>query len=153
MAKRSKSNTAKKQAYVAELLKADPKQTMNAVGKAVTKHFGTQLAYDKLREAYIASGGKLAKRGPKKGSKKGRTSASRKPGRRKADRAAVKLKRTISANPAHLVIVQRDGSIQPNPFDTVAQAREFATKCLAQGVLPGEVSYYQRRPLEITTSI
>ena len=153
MAKRSKANTAKKQAHVAALLKSDPKMTMNAVGKAVTKKFGTQLAYDKLREAFVAGGGKLAKRGPKKGARKARKSTARKPGRRKSDHAGAKLKSAISSNPVHLVVVQRGGSLEASPFDNLSHARAFATKCLARGALPGEVSYYVRRPLEITTSI
>lgn len=153
MAKRTKANTAKKQAYVAELLKANPKHTMNAIGKAVTKKFGTQLAYDKLRQAFVAGGGKLAKRGPRRGSKKARKAGARKPGRRKSDRAAARLKRTITGSPAHLVVVMRRGTIEPNAFDTLAAAREFATECLSKGALPAEVSYYERRPLAITTSI
>ena len=153
MRKRSKANTAKKQAHVAALLKSDPKMTMNAAGKAVTKKFGTQLAYDKLREAFVAGGGKLAKRGPRKGSKKTGQNSARKPGRRESDRAAVRLKSTISANPAHLVVVQRGSALETRPFDNLSQAREFASRCLAQGALLGDVSYYVRRPLEITTSI
>lgn len=71
MAKRSQENTKQKQAYIADLLKGDASITMNEAGKRVTAKFGTQLAYDRLREAYLAAGGKIdTRRGPGKGSKR-----------------------------------------------------------------------------------
>ena len=88
MAKRSKENTVVKQAFVAELLKADPALTMNQVGKQVSAKFGTQLAYDKLRQAFVGAGGKVDERrgnrstGKGKGKKAGaKKSAGRKGGR------------------------------------------------------------------------
>lgn len=71
MAKRSQENTQKKQAYVADLLKESPAISMNEAGKKVTSKFGTQLAYNRLREAFVNAGGKVdTRRGPGKGSKR-----------------------------------------------------------------------------------
>ncbi|MBX3473085.1 MAG: hypothetical protein KF754_01735 [Planctomycetes bacterium] len=92
MAKRSKQNTADKQALVAELLKADGNLTMNQVGKQVRAKFGTQLAYDKLREAFVKAGGKVdERRGPKargKGKKAKAARKGRKAGRSRENTAA-----------------------------------------------------------------
>lgn len=83
MAKRSQQNTADKQAMVAELLKADGNLTMNQIGKQVKAKFGTQLAYDKLREAFVGAGGKVdERRGPKARGKGKKAKAARKTGRK-----------------------------------------------------------------------
>ena len=66
--KRSQENTKQKQAFIAELVKANAKISMNEAGKKVRAKFGTQLAYDKLREAFAGAGGKIdTRRGPGKG--------------------------------------------------------------------------------------
>jgi hypothetical protein len=71
VAKRSQENTKQKQAYVADLLKDSPAISMNEAGKKVTSKFGTQLAYNRLREAFVNAGGKIdTRRGPGKGSKR-----------------------------------------------------------------------------------
>lgn len=79
VAKRSQQNTADKQSFVAELLKADGNLTMNQIGKQVRAKFGTQLAYDKLREAFVGAGGKVdERRGPKARGKGKKAKAARK---------------------------------------------------------------------------
>ncbi len=73
---RTQENTRKKQDYVAQLVKDDRNISMNAAGKKVQSRFGTQLAYDRLREAFKKAGGKIdSRRGPKKGSKRKKSSA------------------------------------------------------------------------------
>lgn len=59
MAKRSSETTAKKLAYVADLVSKNKDITMNAVGKAIVAKFGTQLAHPKLRAAFVKAGGKV----------------------------------------------------------------------------------------------
>jgi hypothetical protein len=62
----------RKQEYIATLLRDNPATTLNLAGKLVKAQFGTQLAYDRLREAYLNAGGKIdTRRGPPKGSKRG----------------------------------------------------------------------------------
>ncbi|MEE9312507.1 MAG: hypothetical protein V3V10_08870 [Planctomycetota bacterium] len=59
MVKRSSETTAKKLAYVADLVSKNKDITMNAVGKAIVAKFSTQLAHPKLRAAFVKAGGKV----------------------------------------------------------------------------------------------
>ncbi len=61
--RKSSKATAAKQKYVQSLIQSDATITMSAAGQQVIKKFGTMLAFDKLREAFLSGGGKLSKRG------------------------------------------------------------------------------------------
>jgi transposase len=120
VAKRSQQNTVEKQAFVAELLKADNALTMNQVGKQVKAKFGTQLAHDKLREAFVNAGGKVdERRGPKAGK-----------GRRKKAKAARKGRKggrsreNTAAKQAYVAeLVQKNPGITMNEAGKQVRAR------------------------------
>lgn len=131
--KRSQENTKKKQEYVAKLVKDSPEISLNEVGKKVTEKFGTQLAYDKRREAFASAGGKIdTRRGPKKGSKrkKGKAksgkakSGARKYGKRSTEATRkkqefvaelVKSNKDITMNEAHERVKKKFGTQLAHP--------------------------------------
>lgn len=100
MAKRSKENTAAKQAFVAELLKADSALTMNQAGKQVRIKFGTQLAYDKLRDAFVAAGGKVDERRGNRGKGKAKGKGKKTGAGKKAGRKGGRSRENTSAKQA-----------------------------------------------------
>lgn len=79
---RSSENTAAKMAFVAEIVKADPKVTLNAASKQVIAKFGTRLAYGKVREAFVGAGGTVDTRRGQQGKGRGRKAVKAKAGKR-----------------------------------------------------------------------
>lgn len=104
MAKRSSETTAKKIAYVSELLGKNNNLTMNAIGIAVTTKFGTQLAHPKLRAAFVKAGGKVDTRkgnrtkGVGRKGKSGNAKVAKKAGKKPAKAKAGKPGRGVSAD-------------------------------------------------------
>jgi hypothetical protein len=153
MAKRSVENTAKKQDMVKQLIKDHAGITMNEVGKRVRQHFGTQLAFPKLREAFMASGGTLGKQGRRKGSGGKPGMPNRKFGRRKSDRLAARLSRTLGGLPQHIVVVRGDDMPETHQFHTRDDAVIFTKKQLESGISPASIAYYQRQQIEVSIGI
>jgi hypothetical protein len=78
------NKVADKQAYVAELYRADPTMTMNQIGKHVRAKYGSQLSYVKLREAFVGAGGAVDERRGNRtrgASRRGSRKAARRGGR------------------------------------------------------------------------
>lgn len=115
--KRSKENTKNKQDYVAQLVKENADISLNEAGKKVTEKFGTQLAYDKRREVFVAAGGKIdTSRGPKKGSKrKGTRSQGMTDKKQNYVAELVKLNKDITMNEAHKSVKKRFGTQLAHP--------------------------------------
>jgi transposase len=151
--KRSPEATRKKQDFVKELVKANPDITMNEAHDRVKKKFGTQLAHDKMREAFKGAGGKIRKPGRRKGSRNKTTRKSRRVGRRASDRRAARTAATLKGMPEHVVIVRTDGGVETNEFNTKNQAVAFAKSQVHAGVPVSDISYYLRQALEISVGI
>ena len=147
---RSPEATRKKQAFVAELVKGSPDITMNEAGKRVRTRFGTQLAFDKLKEAFKKAGGKVGKPGRRKGSRK---HVDRRYGRRESDQRAARINATLKGMPAHVVIVHNSGAVDTSEFGTRDQAVKFARSQVLGGVSVADIAYYTRQPLEISVGI
>jgi transposase len=147
---RSPAATRKKQAFVAELVKGKPDITMNEAGKRVRAKFGTQLAFDKLKEAFKAAGGKVGKPGRRKGSRK---HVERRQGRRASDRAYAKINKTLKGMPKHVVIMHQNGNVDTSEFNTKDQAVAFARSQVLAGVSVSDIAYYTRQALEISVGI
>ncbi|MCA8917631.1 MAG: hypothetical protein KDB32_00940 [Planctomycetes bacterium] len=147
---RSPSATLKKQELVAELVKGKPDITMNEAGKRVRAKFGTQLAFDKLKEAFTKAGGKVGKPGRRKGSRK---HVERRYGRRASDVAYAKINKTLKGMPKHVVIMHVKGNIDTSEFHTKEQAVAFARSQVLAGIPVSDLSYYTRQPLEISVGI
>lgn len=151
MAKRSVENTQKKQEMVKQLIKENPAITMNEAGKRVRQQFGTQLAFPRLRDAFMAAGGTLGKQGRRKGSKPGMP--GRRAGRRKSDRAAARLSRTLGGLPQHVVVVRGDEIPETHQFHSRDEAIVFTKRQLESGVSPAAIAYYQRQQIEVSIGI
>ncbi|MCA8916918.1 MAG: hypothetical protein KDB90_16115 [Planctomycetes bacterium] len=147
---RSPAATKRKQEFVAELVKGSPDITMNEAGKKVRSRFGTQLAFDKLKEAFKSAGGKVGKPGRRKGSRK---HVDRRYGRRDSDRAYAKISRTLQGMPKHVVIMHVKGLVDTSEFNTREQAVAFARSQVLAGVPVSDIAYYTRQPLEISVGI
>lgn len=147
---RSPAATRKKQEFVAELVKGKADITMNEAGKRVRAKFGTQLAFDKLKEAFKAAGGKVGKPGRRKGSRK---HVERRQGRRAADRAYAKISKTLKGMPKHVVIMHAAGNVDTSEFNTKEQAVAFARSQVLAGVSVSDIAYYTRQALEISVGI
>ncbi|MCZ7607801.1 MAG: hypothetical protein M5U25_17390 [Planctomycetota bacterium] len=147
---RSPAATQRKQEFVAELVKGNPDITMNEAGKKVRTRFGTQLAFDKLKEAFKNAGGKVGKPGRRKGSRK---HVDRRHGRRAADQAYVKISKTLQGMPRHVVIMHVKGVIDTSEFQSKDQAVAFARSQMLVGVPASDIAYYTRQPLEISVGI
>ncbi|MCB9932026.1 MAG: hypothetical protein H6841_01235 [Planctomycetes bacterium] len=147
---RSPAATQRKQEFVAELVKGNPDITMNEAGKKVRTRFGTQLAFDKLKEAFKNAGGKVGKPGRRKGSRK---HVDRRHGRRAADQAYVKISRTLQGMPRHVVIMHVKGLIDTSEFQSKDQAVAFARSQMLAGVPASDIAYYTRQALEISVGI
>lgn len=147
---RSPAATQRKQEFVNELVKGNPDITMNEAGKKVRTRFGTQLAFDKLKEAFKNAGGKVGKPGRRKGSRK---HVDRRHGRRAADQAYVKISKTLQGMPRHVVIMHVKGLIDTSEFAAKEQAVAFARSQMLAGVPASDIAYYTRQPLEISVGI
>lgn len=147
---RSPEATRKKQAFVAELVKGNPDITMNEAGKRVRTRFGTQLAFDKLKEAFKKAGGKVGKPGRRKGSRK---HIDRRYGRRESDQRAARINATLKGMPKHVVIVHNNGAVDTSEFSSRDQAVTFARSRVLSGVSVSDIAYYTRQPLEISVGI
>jgi hypothetical protein len=148
--KRSPEATSAKQAFVHELVKGNPEITMNQAGQKVRAKFGSQLAFDKLKQAFASAGGKVGKPGRRKGSRK---HIDRRLGRRVSDQVAAKVNATLKGMPKHVVILHVNGFIDTAEFSGKDQAVAYASKQLASGVSASEIAYYTRQPLELSVGI
>ena len=147
---RSPEATRKKQEFVADLVKGSPDITMNEAGKRVRTRFGTQLAFDKLKEAFKNAGGKVGKPGRRKGSRK---HVDRRMGRRESDQRAARINATLKGMPKHVVIVHAKGAVDTSEFGSRDQAVTFARSQVLAGVSVSDIAYYTRQPLEISVGI
>ncbi|MCA8940253.1 MAG: hypothetical protein KDB07_10605 [Planctomycetes bacterium] len=160
--------TSAKEAYVAELVKANASESMYSIGEAVKKKFGTMLAFNKLREAFIAAGGQLGKRGRPKGSKnkpkaatkakkesKPRASSNmRSAGRRKSDVAGYVARRALGRLSAHMVIVTSDdGTPVPYTFENKTEASAFVQKQLDAGIGFDRLGYYSKQEMGVRVTL
>ncbi|MBV6514616.1 MAG: hypothetical protein HPKKFMNG_00244 [Planctomycetes bacterium] len=148
---RSIENTLKKQAFVEEQHKENPKLTMNQIGKLVRQKFGTQLAFPKLKEVWERIGGKIENRGRRAQANAAQT--PRKAGRRKSDKAAARVQRTLSGLPQHVVVVRGASGPETHEFTGRDQAVEFTRKQIEGGVPTSAIAYYQRQPMEVQIGI
>lgn len=149
--KRSPQATKAKQDFVNELVKGNPDITMNEAGKRVRTRFGTQLAFDKLKEAFRAAGGKVGK--PGRRAKPRPVKIDRRIGRRAADINAARTRATLQAMPKHVVIISREGDLETSDFATREQAVAYTRSKLQAGIAVSNISYYQRQPLEISVGV
>jgi hypothetical protein len=143
--------TKAKQEFVVQYLKSNPGCTMNQAGVAVTQKFGTQLGFDKLKEAFLGAGGKVGKPG-RKGAPRARV-ATRKAGRRSSDVAAARATATLKDMPTHVVVMHLHNNVETTEFNTKSQAEEFARKQLMAGIPAAKIAYYTRQPLQVSLGI
>ncbi len=150
---RSSENTHKKQARVEEIHKKQPELTMNQVGKIVRQEFGTQLAFPKLKEIWQRIGGKIEMRGRRAQAAAAGIPNRRKPGRRKADKVAAKVQRTLGSLPQHVVVVRGQAGPETHEFADRQSATEFTRRQIEGGVATSAIAYYQRQPMEVQIGI
>jgi hypothetical protein len=148
---RSPEATRAKQDFVTELVLGNPDITMNEAGKRVRGRFGTQLAFDKLKQAFTGAGGKVGK--PGRRAKPRDKVIDRKIGRRASDRAAARIQSVLKDMPKHVVVMHMTSGIDTNEFATREQAVAFARSQLLAGVPVSSIGYYTRQPLEISVGI
>jgi hypothetical protein len=147
---RSPEATKAKQAFVAELVAGNADITMNECGKRVRERFGQQLAFDRLKQAFVAAGGKVGKPGRKA---KPRPKIDRRIGRRASDRAAARVQSVLKEMPKHIVVMHLDNNIDTSEFATREQAVAFARNQVLSGTQVANIAYYVRQPLEISVGI
>jgi hypothetical protein len=147
---RSPEATLAKQDFVNELVAGSTDITMNEVGKRVRARFGTQLAFNKLKEAFTKAGGKVGKPGRRA---KARNKIDRKIGRRASDRVAARIQSVLRDMPKHIVVMHGEGGIDTSEFATREQAVAFARSQLQAGISVASIGYYTRQPLEISVGI
>lgn len=144
---RSRENTASKQAFVAELVRANSDITMNEAGKQVRAKFGTQLAFPRLKEAFRSAGGRVGRPGRRP---KPRTQlVDRRLGRRESDQRAYRTRETLKAMPQHVVILHVGGDIEPHEFGSRGDAETFTRRQIESGTAPNAIAYYERQPLSV----
>lgn len=162
MARGDYETMMKKIAYVEELTRKDPSQTMNDISKAVMEKFGTQLAFDKLRVAFLENGGVLRPRGrkPRDGrdglsvvSPSGIIGDRRSAGRRDSDVSGARAKQTLGRMPAYMVVKFEGGELQTNEFKNRDEARRFIEKSLNDGFSPADIGFYERNKIEVSVGI
>jgi hypothetical protein len=143
--------TVAKQEFVKQYVAGNPGVTMNQVGTAVTAKFGTQLGFNKLKEAFKAAGGKVGKPGrqPKDRAKV----QQRKAGRRSSDVAAARTASVLKEMPGHVVVTNLNKAVETTQFSTKEQAVAFARKQLMAGIPASKIAYYTREPLQISLGI
>jgi hypothetical protein len=149
---RSTSETTKaKQDFVAQYVSANKTASMNEAGKAVVAKFGSQLSFDKLKQAFTGAGGKVGKPGRKP---KARARVeSRKIGRRSSDVAAARATKMLKDMPAHVVVMHVSRNVETTEFGTRDQAVDFARRQLLAGIPASKIAYYTRQPLQIQLGI
>lgn len=148
--KRSPEATRAKQNFVAELLRDNPDMSMNEAGKRVRAKFGTQLAFDRLKQAFTAAGGKVGKPGRRA---KPRAKIDRRIGRRAADHAAARIQSVLGQMPKHVVVIHAGNAVDTSEFATREQAVSFTRSQVLSGVPVSNIAYYLRQPLEISVGI
>ncbi len=148
--KRSPEATRAKQDFVAELLRSTPDMSMNECGKRVRVRFGSQLAFDRLKQAFQAAGGKVGKPGRRA---KPRPKIDRRIGRRAADHVAAKIQHVLGGMPKHVVVMHVNNAVDTNEFSTREQAVAFTRSQVLSGVPVSHIAYYLRQPLEISVGI
>ncbi|MBP9890319.1 MAG: hypothetical protein KBG84_00310 [Planctomycetes bacterium] len=152
-----------KLSYVKELVTADKSLLMYAVAKKVQKKFNESLAPDKLRAAFLESGGTIMRRGAKR-KVNGQRSASekpqgapkpdkRKPGRREADKVAARSVRALDELEKHVVVVRSGDVPEVHEFASQDRAKSFLSGKLSDGVSASALGYYVREPLLLTIGI
>ncbi|MCC6575129.1 MAG: hypothetical protein IT462_15235 [Planctomycetes bacterium] len=148
----------KKVEYVAEVLKAEPGLTVKAVGTKIHEKFGSRLYYQKLREAFVAAGGRVARRGRPRKQVKGtsgvrakgrRVARRRKTGRRTADRVAAKAARGLKAMDAYLVVIKTDDKPLVRSVASKEEMAGFVARQLVVGTPLTVIGCYVRQPLAI----
>lgn len=147
---RSREATKAKQDFVAELVAGNPGITMNECGKRVRAKFGAQLAFDRLKQAFTAAGGKVGKPGRRA---KPRSKVDRRIGRRQSDHAAARVQSVLKEMPKHIVVMHAPSGIDTSEFATREQAVAFARSQVLSGVAVSNIAYYVRQPLEISVGI
>jgi|GEM_PF-3344446 len=157
MPRRDPETLEKKLAFVRECVKNDPEVNMNQVSKDVKKKFGTMLAFDKLRTAFLEAGGKITRRGGGRstaGTVRGRPAAgTRQEGRRQIDRAGGRMRESLNTLAEHIVVVRHDDGPEVHGFKTKALSTEFVRRKLAIGIDATRMGYYTRQALEIAISL
>lgn len=148
---RSREATKAKQDFVAELVAGNPGITMNECGKRVRAKFGAQLAFDRLKQAFTAAGGKVGK--PGRRAKPRSEVINRKIGRRESDRSAARVQSVLKEMPKHIVVMHTTSGIDTSEFATREQAVAFARSQVLSGVAVSNIAYYVRQPLEISVGI
>lgn len=148
----------KKVEYVADVLKAEPGLTVKAVGMKIHEKFGSRLYYQKLREAFVAAGGKVARRGrPRKQvqgksglyAKGQRGGRRRKTGRRTADRVAAKAARGLKAMDTYLVVIKTADKPLVRGLASKDETTAFVAQQLTVGTPLTEIGCYMRQPLAV----
>lgn len=156
MPRRDPETLEKKLNFVKELVKEKPDVNMNQVSKEVKMKFGTMLAFDKLREAFLEAGGKITRRGGGRstaGTMRTRAQSTRGAGRRQADRSAGRMRESLNTLSEHIVIVRHDDGPEVHGFKSKSLATEFVRRKLAIGIDATRMGYYVRNPLEISVSL
>jgi hypothetical protein len=132
--------------FAFEVTKAEPTLTMMAVGKKVIEKFGQSLAPYRLREAFLEGGGTIQPRKKRAASPSPRSGAvgaslapferdtqrKRDPGRRKADKAATRIARTLNALEKHVVVLKADNT-EVHEFGSAEQAKRFVAAKVSDG--------------------
>lgn len=152
-----------KLAYVKELVTADKSLLMYAVAKKVQKKFNESLAPDKLRAAFLESGGTITPRGARRKVKQKSCAVEkpqvapkpdvRKPGRREADRVATRSVLALAELEKHIVVVRSGDVPEVHEFASHDQAKSFLSGKLSDGVSASALGYYVREPLQLTVGI
>ncbi|MCC6575148.1 MAG: hypothetical protein IT462_15335 [Planctomycetes bacterium] len=148
----------KKVEYVADVLKAEPGLTVKTVGTKIHEKFGSRLYYQKLREAFVAAGGKIARRGRPRKHDKNRSGLRtqrrhvgrrRKAGRRGTDRSVAKAARRLKAMDVYLVVIKTDDKPLVRSMATKDETAAFVAQQLAVGTPLTEIGCYVRQPLAV----
>jgi hypothetical protein len=152
-----------KLAYVKELVTADKSLLMFAVAKKVQEKFNESLAPDKLRAAFLESGGTITARGAKRKVKRQSSSGEqsqgapkadkRKSGRREADKVAAQSLRAIAELEKHIVVVRAGEFTEAHEFASQDEAKNFLSGKLSSGVPASALGYYVREPMQLMVGI
>ncbi|MCK6439006.1 MAG: hypothetical protein L6Q71_02250 [Planctomycetes bacterium] len=148
--------TEKKAKFAADLVKKDKSITKSAVAKAIVKKFKTAMDPVKLREVFIAAGGKVQERGRTKGQKAEKVASqvsTRSPGRRGEDSRRDRLMTNMTAMANHLVVVMHDGIPAVHSFTSQRDAEKFVEGMLAKGHTPAQIAFYGREALKVTMEV
>jgi hypothetical protein len=144
------TDTIKKMDYVSSLAKK-PGMTMNKANDAVNKKYGVKLAFNRLKDAFKAGGGKVGKPGRRAGSKNKKTRTTT--GRRSADKSAARNRKNLGGLPQHMVVVASGRHVDTAQFGKKSEAQAYARKQLESGVPASAIAYYTRGSLEVSFGI